>query len=96
MGSVSFSPLDFPPYHSFSTRDLLPIVEKPEGTAQIVAVARLLRSTLNRKDRKAFDQEPVGRTIDLVVEYLRLSLEYEEMVIEREMEDELSSRGTAR
>jgi hypothetical protein len=95
MGNVTFSPVDFPPYHSFTTKDLLPVIEKPEGNEQIVAVARLLRSTLNRRDRQAFDKEPIGKTVDLVIEYLRLSVDYEEMLIEREMEDELASRGTA-
>lgn len=95
MGIVSFSPVDFPPYHSFRTRDLLPIVELPQGPAQLVAIARLLRSTLNRKDRKAFDAMPISKTLDLVVAYLELSIEYEEMLIEREVEIELASRGTA-
>lgn len=95
MGIVSFSPVDFPPYHSFKTKDLLPIVELPTGPPQLVAVARLLRSTLKSKDRKRFDALPIGETLDLVVAYLELSIEYEEMLIEREVAVELASRGTA-
>lgn len=95
MGIVSFSPVDFPPYHSFRTKDLLPIVELPAGPTQLVAVARLLRSTLSRRDRKRFDEMPISKTLDLVVSYLELSIEYEEMLIEREVAIELASRGTA-
>jgi len=95
MGIVSFSPVDFPPYHSFRTKDLLPIVELPPGPAQLVAVARLLRSTLSRKDQKRFDEMPISKTLDLVVSYFELSIEYEEMLIEREVAVELASRGTA-
>jgi hypothetical protein len=78
-----FSAIDFPLYDSLPIKDLLPILEKPTGISQVVAIGKLLRRCLNREDRKKFDNMSLSQFMRLMNDYMEMSAVMGEMKIER-------------
>lgn len=91
---TDFSPLDFRPLHTFTAKDMMPIVALPPGPTQLIGIAYLLRSQLKRKDRKRFDNLPIDSVFELVESYLAYSREYSEVLIERDFYA-TNARGSA-
>ena len=83
MSRPPFSAIDFPLYDSLPVKDVLPILEKPIGIGQIVAIGRLLRRSLNRHDRKKFDNMSLSQFLRLMNEYMEMSSVMGDIQIER-------------
>jgi hypothetical protein len=70
--SYEFSPIDFPDYGDLPYRQLRPLLMF-NGQPPIGVLADVLRSTLNRKLRKRFDELTAPELITLMESYLELS-----------------------
>lgn len=79
-----FSAIDFPLYDSLPVRDVLPILDKPMGLPQIVAIGQVLRRSLrSRADRRKFDEMTLSQFLRLMNEYMEMSSVMGDIHLER-------------